>query len=123
MSNTERLTAEQIYELGKKEVSYDRQLAVLGKKDADAVLYFWMEGYNFRDQETQALQREYGRVEKRFDECYGGYELLKKDYESLKVIANKMFLMLDKYKVEAKDYKEALSEYAELTKQPSNPSR
>ena len=37
---------DEAYELGKKEVGYDRQLAVLGKPNADSVLYFWLKGYH-----------------------------------------------------------------------------
>lgn len=41
------MTQDQIYELGKKQVDYDRQLAVAGKTAADTVLYFWMEGFKY----------------------------------------------------------------------------
>ena len=41
------MTQDQIYDLGKKEVDYDRQLAVAGKTAADTVLYFWMEGFKY----------------------------------------------------------------------------
>lgn len=40
-------TTEEVRELGKKEVAYDRQVAICGKKEADGVLYFWMKGYEF----------------------------------------------------------------------------
>ena len=41
----EQLTPEQITTLGKKQIGYNRQLAIVGKKAADNVLYFWIEGY------------------------------------------------------------------------------
>lgn len=39
---------EDVKELGKKLIGYDRQIAICGKVAADNVLYFWMQGYNYR---------------------------------------------------------------------------
>lgn len=39
-----------VREIGKDQVAYDRQVAICGKKAADNVLYFWMEGFKYRDQ-------------------------------------------------------------------------
>ena len=39
---------DEILEMGKRDVFYDRQLACFGKEKADAVLYFWLKGYEFR---------------------------------------------------------------------------
>lgn len=43
----DRPTEDEIYEIGKKEVAYDRQEAICGKKDADMVHYFWLKGYKY----------------------------------------------------------------------------
>lgn len=40
-----------IREIGKKEVEYDRQVAITGEASANMVLYFWMKGYKYRQNE------------------------------------------------------------------------
>jgi len=52
------MSDDQIYELGKLEVDYIRQLAVCGKKEADSVLYFWMKGFKKAYHPSPPLDRE-----------------------------------------------------------------
>lgn len=42
-----KLTLEQIIELAKKEIGYNRHLKLTDKKSADTVLYHWIEGYKY----------------------------------------------------------------------------
>ena len=47
-------TKEEIVELAKKEVCYERQIAVFGQEKADNVLNFWVMGYIKSDEYWQS---------------------------------------------------------------------
>lgn len=49
---------DEIYELGKKDIGYDRHLAIVGKEKADNVLYFWMKGYKRANRSIIELEKE-----------------------------------------------------------------
>src|SRR6185436_3386379 len=52
------MTDDEIYELGKKEIDYERHLTLFGKKKADNVLYFWMKGYKCKEPPAPAVDWE-----------------------------------------------------------------
>ena len=56
------MNREEIREIGKKEVAYNRQLALLGKKEADTVLYFWMAGYKYQNSQVVHEDFEKGKI-------------------------------------------------------------
>lgn len=59
-----------LIEIGKHQVDYKRQVAIVGKKEADSVLYFWMEGFEYAkkiqglyEQTLRAVKTNGGEIE------------------------------------------------------------
>lgn len=50
------MTLDEIRELGKKEIGYNRLVNFFSKKDADDRLWFWMEGFSKAEQILRAEQ-------------------------------------------------------------------
>ena len=55
MSN---LTPEQIIELAKKQIGYNRHLELTGKMKADSIMFHWIEGYKYSLTQQQQEQKE-----------------------------------------------------------------
>lgn len=49
---------EELYTLAKKEIDYDRQVALCGKERADTVLQFWILGFTHNESQILSLQKE-----------------------------------------------------------------